>query len=369
MAEKSLLLIPDITGFTEFVQHTELEHSQHIISELLELLIDANEIGLTVSEIEGDAVLFFKQGSLPTWEQLVKQAEGMFVKFHAHLRRYETQRICQCGACSTASKLSLKVVAHAGEIGFLKVKEFEKPHGEDVIIVHRLLKNSVPIHEYVLLSESYFSDLGEPESITGFDWVNIESGASDYEKEGTLNYRYFSLQPLRAKVPEPDAIPLAERTANPIVAEGYIERPPDEVFEIASNFAHRLKFNKGIDDLQYEKGRVNRAGSKHQCLIGSRRVNFETVKGDFGSGKLVYGERTDNPPIVSTLWSFTVLELEGAGTHVRLEIHYHAEGIFQKLLTPIFRLAINRAVSRLFKDLKELCEGGYLAGQEPTAGS
>ncbi len=98
LADKSLLFIPDITGFTEFVQHTELEHSQHIISELLELVIDANEIGLTVAEIEGDAVLFFKQGSLPTWEQLVKQAESMFVKFHAHLRRYETERICQCGA-------------------------------------------------------------------------------------------------------------------------------------------------------------------------------------------------------------------------------------------------------------------------------
>ena len=276
MAEKALLLIPDITGFTEFVQNTELEHSQHIISELLELLIDANEIGLTVSEIEGDAVLFFKQGSQTTWEQLVKQAANMFVKFHTHLRRYETERICQCGACSTASQLSLKVVAHAGEIGFLKFKDFEKPHGEDVIIVHRLLKNSVPIHEYVLLSESYFSDLGKPVASTGHDWVNLESGASDYEKEGTLDYRYFSLQPLRAKVPEPDAIPLAKRIANPLLVEGYIERLPAEVFEIASNFAHRLEFTKGLDALEYEKGRVNRAGSKHRCLIGSRRVDFET---------------------------------------------------------------------------------------------
>jgi hypothetical protein len=369
LADKSLLLIPDITGFTEFVQHTELEHSQHIISELLELVIDANEIGLTVAEIEGDAVLFFKQGSLPTWEQLVKQAESMFVKFHAHLRRYETERICQCGACSTAEKLSLKIVVHSGEIGFLKIKEFVKPHGEEMIIVHRLLKNSVPLNEYVLLSESYYRDLGEPASFAGDDWLNVEMGASDYEKEGTLNYRYFSLQPLRSKVPEPTAIPLAERIDNPVVVEGYVERAPDDVFEIASNFAHRLKFTPGLDDLEFEAGRVNRAGSKHQCLIGSRRVSFKTVKGDFDTEKLVYGEHTDNPLIVSSLWNFTVLEPKGTGTQVRIEFHYHTEGFVQKLLIPVVRVALKFAVTKLFKDLKVLCESGYLAAQEPAEGS
>ena len=34
---ESLLYIPDISGFTEFVHQTEIEHSRHIVSELLEL--------------------------------------------------------------------------------------------------------------------------------------------------------------------------------------------------------------------------------------------------------------------------------------------------------------------------------------------
>ncbi len=38
----SLLFIPDISGFTQFVQNTEVDHSQHVISELLEVLITAN---------------------------------------------------------------------------------------------------------------------------------------------------------------------------------------------------------------------------------------------------------------------------------------------------------------------------------------
>lgn len=58
MAEKGLLFIPDISGFTKFVHENEIEHSRIIIEELLENIINSNEIGLKISEVEGDAVLF-----------------------------------------------------------------------------------------------------------------------------------------------------------------------------------------------------------------------------------------------------------------------------------------------------------------------
>lgn len=50
--------MPDISGFTRFVNEVEIEHSRLVIQELLEILVNANEIGLEVSEIEGDAILF-----------------------------------------------------------------------------------------------------------------------------------------------------------------------------------------------------------------------------------------------------------------------------------------------------------------------
>ena len=65
MDNKGLLFIPDISGFTRFINETEIEHSRLIIQELLELLINANEMGLEISEIEGDAILFYKNGELP----------------------------------------------------------------------------------------------------------------------------------------------------------------------------------------------------------------------------------------------------------------------------------------------------------------
>ena len=54
-----LIFIPDISGFSKFVSNTDIEHSQHIIEELLETLINANEIGLQISEIEGKKIVVF----------------------------------------------------------------------------------------------------------------------------------------------------------------------------------------------------------------------------------------------------------------------------------------------------------------------
>ena len=104
-AQPTLLFIPDISGFTKFVHETEITHSEHIIAELLESLIDANEMGLEVSEIEGDAILFYRAGKKPTVVETLAQVQRMYIKFHSALLKYESQRICQCGACIQANDL------------------------------------------------------------------------------------------------------------------------------------------------------------------------------------------------------------------------------------------------------------------------
>ena len=51
MAEKAIILIHDISGFTHFTSTTEIDHSDHIIAELLELIVDSNENGFRLAEI------------------------------------------------------------------------------------------------------------------------------------------------------------------------------------------------------------------------------------------------------------------------------------------------------------------------------
>ena len=75
MNNKGLIFIPDISGFTRFVNDVEIDHSRHIIQELLEVIINSNQIGLEISEIEGDAILFYKYGDVPDLAAIYGQIE------------------------------------------------------------------------------------------------------------------------------------------------------------------------------------------------------------------------------------------------------------------------------------------------------
>ncbi|MCK5571334.1 MAG: DUF2652 domain-containing protein, partial [Bacteroidetes bacterium] len=73
MDNSALIFLPDISGFTKFVTHTEIQHSRHIVAELLETVMRANSLGLKISELEGDAVLYYRPGDPPSLGELVQQ--------------------------------------------------------------------------------------------------------------------------------------------------------------------------------------------------------------------------------------------------------------------------------------------------------
>ena len=133
MSEQAIILIPDISGFTDFTSATEIDHSAHIITELLELIIESNETGFTLAEIEGDAVLFYRKGPPLMREELENQCLDMFSKFHQQLNIIERDTVCQCGACQSATNLTLKFIVHFGQIKEIKVAQFVKATGVDMI--------------------------------------------------------------------------------------------------------------------------------------------------------------------------------------------------------------------------------------------
>ena len=66
MAEtQATILIPDISGFTEFMTTTELSHGAHAVSILIDAIVNAVGEEYEISEIEGDAVLLIKKGPAP----------------------------------------------------------------------------------------------------------------------------------------------------------------------------------------------------------------------------------------------------------------------------------------------------------------
>jgi hypothetical protein len=351
--ESSLLFIPDISGFTKFVNETEVAHGQHVVAELLELIIDSDELGLTLSEVEGDALLFYKLGHVPSFEALLRQAQVTFEAFHRHLKAYQAHRICDCGACRTAHQLSLKFVAHHGPFELLDVRGFQKPYGKDVILAHRLLKNDVPEPEYLLVT-SGFPDLDTTSDLP--DWAQVSDGVGAYEELGDVGYRFVPLTPLLDGIPEPPPPAPHAKSDRPLVHTAIIDRPLAEVYELLTNFDLRLLWNRGVDDLRYEPNRVNRVGTRHHCVIGGNLLEFETVTNDFGEGRIAYGERLVESSLVDDLVIYYVAESAERGTRLTLEVHYSPKPFPRNLAAPLFRRQFGKRLPGILSAFKGVAE-------------
>ena len=157
METQALIFIPDISGYTKFITETETNHSKHIITELLEVIIKGYKLKMHVSEIEGDAVLFYRKGEPPKLSELISQAKKMFLDFHIHLKIIQRDNVCQCGACRSALNLTLKFVSHYGTLEEVTLQNFSKIMGSDVILAHSLIKISIDDDAYLLISDDYFT--------------------------------------------------------------------------------------------------------------------------------------------------------------------------------------------------------------------
>jgi len=160
-SERAALLIADIGGYTEYMSshRMSLAHAEVNTARILDRMIEAAR-GFDLVEIEGDAAFLSRRAGAKdpdkTVTEILQVAVAMHRAFHVE-RQYVATNLCPCGGCKEAGNLKLKFVAHVGEVATQNIRGRTKLVGIDVILVHRLLKNSVGIPEYVLLSEELYS--------------------------------------------------------------------------------------------------------------------------------------------------------------------------------------------------------------------
>ena len=191
------LVIADISGYTQFMVSSDLEveHSQYIISQLIESIIQHIKIPLQISKLEGDAVFLYatKNNNRYTIEEIRKEVGGkllrFFSAFHDRLNKIKQANQCTCGVCSHIDALKLKIVAHSGEALFYQINQFYELSGKDVILIHRLLKNSVSEDEYILMTDAAYSEIEFPEQI------KVQEGIENYEHLGKVKTLTYCYQP------------------------------------------------------------------------------------------------------------------------------------------------------------------------------
>jgi len=188
------LVIADISGYTKFIKkhRFSLIHAERIISELLESIIKTSGSPLILHELEGDAVTFYavSDGSQAMARDICRQVQQFFEEFRKRERELLSDcSTCNCEACTNVGQLKLKAILHHGEAVFTKVRHFNKVAGEDVILTHRLLKNSIQSNEYLLLTEAFYALLG------GIEDQTPERRKEHCEGLGTVNIMVYYLSP------------------------------------------------------------------------------------------------------------------------------------------------------------------------------
>jgi hypothetical protein len=191
---EGLILIADISGYSRFVHNTELFTGKHIIHELLSSVVDHNELGLKLSEIEGDAALFYRPGPPPSTTEILGQYETMLSAFHKKVEYLKT-------AYQSVKDLTLKMIAHYGQFTEFRIAGFTKLYGESVIEVHRLLKNSIDSHSYVLMTDKLVDAV---ESFTEASSTIMrplkKQLCESYDQQDSICYSYFDFTPNRTEL-------------------------------------------------------------------------------------------------------------------------------------------------------------------------
>ena len=214
--DKGFIVVVDISGYTSFVKaHNASKnsnlfkkfldkindgHGELIISDLLETVINELDGTLTINKLEGDAALFY---ALPknTNEfsiKLIKKLLTSIEVFNKRINELLFVQSCPCTPCKNMVNLKLKCFVHYGEFLIKKIRNFEEIAGQDVIILHRLMKNSINSNEYILFTEK----ASKVSSLKNLK--NLEKRKEIIDDFGKINIQVFYPSGNQIEIRKPD---------------------------------------------------------------------------------------------------------------------------------------------------------------------
>ncbi|MEO6232460.1 MAG: DUF2652 domain-containing protein [Ferruginibacter sp.] len=287
MAETSAtILIPDISGFTEFVTKTELSHSTFAINLLIDSIVNAVGDDYEISEIEGDAVLMIKKDPLPTKKEIYDICIKIFNAFHFQRKWMEQYTICPCGACQALDKLTLKFIVHHGPLAEIKVGRFLKHSGSDMIVAHRLLKNSINNNEYLLFSEKLLNKVTDDNEVVEQEWV---CAFEQYDSIGKVDYRFKLLNDARKHVPEPPSPADFYLDDNIEFVELPIAANYMFVYMTLMNVPDRASWLHGLEKVEQDTPNAF-IGSLHLCIFENYQAVVSPLRMRLSNDSVTYLE-------------------------------------------------------------------------------
>ncbi len=144
MVQQGYLVITDITGYSSYIKDSELEHARDSLAALLRLLIEQTRSPFAIAKLEGDAVFSYApDGAFLQGQSMLEMMEGTYVAFRRALELMIFNTSCPCNACRNLPNLDLKIFVHFGKFDVQEMGPYKELIGNDVNLLHRLLKNKI----------------------------------------------------------------------------------------------------------------------------------------------------------------------------------------------------------------------------------
>ena len=164
VAARGCLVIADISGYTDYVVASPLAHAEDVLADVTATVVDRLERIIHVNKLEGDAAFGYALEGDLDGTMLLDVIDECYFAFRGRLRGIEHSISCDCAACTRLPDLDLKFLVHFGDFILRSGERGEELTGHDVIVAHRLLKNSVGsalgLRGYVLITNAAAEALG-----------------------------------------------------------------------------------------------------------------------------------------------------------------------------------------------------------------
>ena len=129
-----------MSGYTGYLAGVELDHTQDILADLMNVIVGGLRPPFILAKFEGDAAFVFGRSDGIDGSAVQDAVEGTYFAFKRRLRDIHHATTCECNACTLIPSLDLKFIVHDGIIARQTVADREEVVGSDVIPDRRCSK-------------------------------------------------------------------------------------------------------------------------------------------------------------------------------------------------------------------------------------
>lgn len=334
---RRVLLIADLSGYTGYLLGGETEEAPLIAGDLVQTVVDQFTGDYELAGLEGDAAFFHAPLTGVSGASVLAGIARCYGAFRRRIESVRQATTCTCRACQLAPDLDLKFFIHVGTAVEQRIAGRDELAGRDVILAHRLLKDSAPatvgMRSYVLLTEAAVRALRIEPSLSGLELVR-----QSYEHFGEITA--YAGPPSEGWLESAPGVTGEEPVAF-LDLERELAVTPEALWELLTVPTRREDW-EGMEHIEEIPGSTERGtGTLSRCVARRLATMEEIVE---WRPPHAFSRRRMTPDLGAVTVVYTLREVEGA-TATRLRVRWYAspdaKGEAQALETEA-RLALDR---------------------------